>query len=266
MKPAPFAYEAPHSLAAALELLSDEGSVALAGGQSLVPLLNLRLARPALLVDLNPIDELAYVRSSDGSLRIGALTRQATIVRSTSVQRGWPLLVRAVEMVGHAAIRSRGTVGGSVAHADPRAELPAALIALDARLHATSRSGERCISAEQFFLGPLTTDLMAGELLTEIEVPPPPAGARAAFVERARTHAAFATGGAAVVFVPGEHSAIALLGAGPTPVRAAQAEEALTAGAAAADVAELATANVLDDYRRALLTALVLRALESAQP
>jgi CO/xanthine dehydrogenase FAD-binding subunit len=261
MKPAPFNYEAPRSLDAALSLLGEDAK-ALAGGQSLVPLLNFRLARPCLLVDLNPIAELSYLRRADGVLHIGALTRQVTLERSGVVQRGWPLLSQAVRMVGHPAIRSRGTVGGSVAHADPAAELPVALTALDARFHLTSLRGERSLSASEFFRGRMTTALEPDELLTEIVVPAVPDGARGAFVERARTHGDFATAGAAVVLAPGEHAAVALLGAGSTPVRAAAAERALVAGARADEAAELAAREVQDEYRRALLTVLVQRAIE----
>ena len=216
MKPAPFEYELPQSLDEALELLGGEAKV-LAGGQSLVPLLNFRLARPERLVDVSRLGELAYLRRSRGLLRIGALTRQATLERSPLVAEHWPLLRQAVSLVGHPQIRNRGTVGGSVAHADPAAELPVALTALDARFHCRSRRGTRTLAAGELFLGPLTTALDDDELLTEIEVPPLPAGARTAFVEHARTHGDFAIAGAAVVVAPG-YAAIALLGAGSVPV------------------------------------------------
>jgi CO/xanthine dehydrogenase FAD-binding subunit len=265
MKPAPFAYEAPRSVSAALRLLGEDAK-ALAGGQSLVPMLNFRLARPALLVDLNPISELAFVRRADGELHIGALTRQVTIERSGLVERGWPLLRQAVRLIGHAAIRSRGTVGGSAAHADPTAELPAALTALDARFQLRSLRGCRSLGAHEFFRGPLSTAVEADELLTEIVVPPLRPRARTAFVEHARTHGDFATAGAAVVLEPREHAAVALLGAGPTPVRAEAAERALVDGAAPGDAAELAAESIQDEYRRALLTAVVRRAIETALP
>ncbi len=263
MKPAPFQYHAPGSLDAALDLLGDDAA-ALAGGQSLVPMLNLRLARPAVVVDLNQIAELAGVTVVDGSLRIGALTRQVAIERSEAVRRGWPLLSQAVATVGHPAIRSRGTVGGSVAHADPRAELPAALLALGARVHLQSRGGRRIVPVQDFLLGPFRTALAPGELLVEIEVPPPAAGTSTAFVERARTHGAFAIAGAAVVVAAGGPCAIALLGAAPTAVRVAAAEAALAGGAAPAEVADVAAAGVGDGHRRALLAALVRDALRTA--
>jgi CO/xanthine dehydrogenase FAD-binding subunit len=262
MKPAPFQYRAARSVADALARLGEADAKALAGGQSLVPLLNFRLARPAVLVDLNPIGELAYLRRSGGVLRIGALTRQATLERSPVVQAGWPLLQQAVRMVGHPAIRTRGTIGGSVAHADPSAELPVALTALNATFHLRSAGGERTVDAAELFRGPMTTTIASDELLTEIEVPSPPAGARMAFVEHARTHGDFAIAGAAVVLAPGEHVAIVLLGAGATPVRAGAAEQALLGGASHPEVAELAGHELGDEYRRALVTALVTQALE----
>jgi CO/xanthine dehydrogenase FAD-binding subunit len=263
MKPAPFEYEAPRSLDAALALLGDN-AMALAGGQSLVPMMNFRLARPALLVDLNAIVGLAHLRRSGGALRIGALTRQVELERSELVEREWPLLGQAVRLVGHAGTRNRGTVGGSVAHAAPAAELPAALLALDARFHLSSLRGERTVPAGEFFRGPLTTALDSDELLTEIEVPALPAGARTAFVEHTRTHGDFAIAGAAVVLLDGGHAALALIGAGPTPLRAPAAERALLAGTAPSEAARLAAGGIEHGYRRSLVGELVRRAIETA--
>ena len=262
MKPAPFEYSAPESVDEALALLSEEAKV-LAGGQSLVPLLNFRLARPERIVDINRVEELAYIRVGDGSLRIGALARQAALERSQLVAERWPLLSQAVRFVGHPQIRSRGTVAGSVTHADPTAELPVALTALDARFHVRSSGGARSLSAAELFSGPLTTTLAADELLAEIEVPPLPAGARCAFSEHARTHGDFAIAGAAVVRAEG-HTAIALLGAGWTPLRATAAERALAGGAATDEVAALAAELVDDEHRAALMAALVKDAVEEA--
>ena len=262
MKPAPFEYAAPRSLDEALGLLGDE-SKALAGGQSLMPLLNLRLARPELIVDLGGVPDLAHLRRSGGVLRIGALSRQAVLERSGLVQRHWPLLAQAVRQAGHPQTRSRGTVGGSAAHADPSAELPVAFAALGARFHVRSARGPRTLAAADFFLGRLTTALEPDELLVEIEVPPMPAGARSAFVEYARTHGDFAIAGAAVVRAPEGGSAIALLGAGPAPVRPGEAERALAAGADPSDVGRLAAeAAMEDDHRRALIAELVREAVE----
>jgi CO/xanthine dehydrogenase FAD-binding subunit len=260
VKPAPFEYSAPGSLHAALALL-DEDAKPLAGGQSLIPMLNFRLARPARLVDLGRIGALAFLRRSGGVLRIGALTRQVTLERSALVAASWPLLRDAVGYVGHPAIRTRGTVGGSVAHADPAGELPGALLALRAVFHVRSLRGARAVAAEEFFRGPMTTVLAADELLCEIEVPALPAGARCAFVEHARTQGDFALGGAAVVVVPGASASIAVIGAGPVPRRCPEAEAAVVSGAAPVEVGRLAAAGMHDDYRRALLGKLVERAV-----
>ena len=282
MKPAPFEYAAPRSLEEALGLLGEEVTP-LAGGQSLVPMLNFRLARPEKLVDLNGLTELAYLREEDGGLRIGAMTRQAALERSELVAARWPLLADAVRHVGHPATRSRGTVGGSIAHADPAAELPAVLLALDGEAIVASGGGERSLpaaalflgpfatalasrelGAEEFFVGPLMTARAEDELLTEIEVPPPPDGAGSAFTEYAGTQGDWAIAGAAVVVAPDGGAAIALLAAGPTPMRAREAETALANGATPARVAELAAQLVADDHRRALTTELVRRAIERA--
>jgi CO/xanthine dehydrogenase FAD-binding subunit len=261
VKPSPFAYEAPTSLDGALSLLGPDAT-ALAGGQSLVPLMNFRLARPARLVDLNRVPELAFVRGDGGALRIGAMTRQGTLERSEEVRRHWPLLLQALRCVGHPAIRARGTLGGSVAHADPRAELPVALTALDARFAACSLArGVRWLSAGELFVAPFTTALRDDELLLAVELTAPPAGARSAFVEHARAQGEFAVAGVAARVVPGAQAAIALLGAGPVPVREAAVEEAVLAGATPAQAAARAAGSVRDDYRRALLRELVRRAL-----
>jgi CO/xanthine dehydrogenase FAD-binding subunit len=263
VKPPPFEYQAPASVEEALPLLGPDSAV-LAGGQSLLPLLNLRLARPELVVDLNGIAELDYIRAEDGVLRIGAMTRQLALERSELVRERSPLLNKAVRFVGHAQIRTRGTVGGSVAHADPAAELPVALAALGARFLLRSPRGERVVGAGELFVGPLSTSREADELLVEIEVPEQPAGAGAGFSEHARTHGDFATAGAAAVVVHGSHAGIALLGAGPVPARAQAAEAALVAGASAREAADLAVRDVEGEHRRALCTELARRAIEEA--
>lgn len=273
MKPAPFRYTAPGSLREALELLAtNEEAKPLAGGQSLVPMLNFRLARPELLVDLNRLGgELGGITvSGDGTLTVGALTRHAELERSDAVAAGWPLLVDAVRLVGHAAIRSRGTLGGSVAHADPNAELPVVLTALDARFRLRCAGGERTVGADQLFQGPLTTALQDDELLCAIDVPPLPAGSGSAFVEYSRTHGDFAIAGAAVVVAAGQRCAIALLGAAGRPVRPRSAEVALRDGACDEEVARRAGAEVTGPpgdggHRRALISAMVARALYRAR-
>ena len=263
MKPPRFDYVAPASVEEALPLLGEAGTV-LAGGQSLVPLLNLRLARPELVVDINGLVELDHIRAGDGALRIGAMTRQVTLERSAMVRERWPLLHKAVRLVGHSQTRSRGTVGGSVAHADPAAELPAALIALRARVHLRSAAGARTVEASDFFRGPFHTVRDPEELLMEIEMPEQPDGAGAGFAEHARTHGDFATAGAAAVVGPDGQAGLALLGAGPAPARAEAAERALADGAAPHEAGALAAQGVKDEHRRALCTELARRAIEEA--
>jgi CO/xanthine dehydrogenase FAD-binding subunit len=261
VKPAAFEYEAPTSVDEALDLLAEHGDDAkvLAGGQSLVPLLNFRLARPARLVDINRIGALADLTRADGRLRIGALTRTATLERSPLVAEHWPILREAVRYAGHPQIRSRGTVGGSVAHADPAAELPTVLTALDARFHVRSKRGERTLGADELFVGFLTTALAPDEIVVSVEVPPVPRGS--AFVEYARVHGDFALAGAAVTA-----RVVALLGAGATPQRAPAAERALIEGADAREVAELAGAAAdVPAARRALLRDVVRRAVTLAR-
>jgi len=211
MKPPPFEYAAPETLDEALELLAGEDAKALAGGQSLVPLLNFRFARPRLLVDLNGLAGLDGIRVDNGTLFLGALVRQAELERS-AVAEGWPLLHQAIRFVGHQQTRTRGTVGGSVVHADPAAELPCVLATLDARFHA------------ELFVGPLFTSIEPDELLVEIEVPAPPADARSAFVEYARTHGDFALAGVALL-ESSQETRIGVLGVAPTPVVVASLDE-----------------------------------------
>jgi aerobic carbon-monoxide dehydrogenase medium subunit len=268
VKPAPFAYDEPLSVEEAVDLLARHGDEAkvLAGGQSLIPLLNYRLARPGRLVDVNRIDELATIRRRDGSLHLGALVRIAALERSPLVARGWPLLAEASRLVGHPQIRSRGTVGGSVAHADPAAELPAALVALDARFRVVSARGERELTPPEFFVTHLTTALAPDELLVEIVVPPLAPGSGTAIVEHARVHGDFALGGAAAVVGAGRASVV-LLAVGQAPVRAVAVEDALAGGVAVEEAAALAAEAVeasRGDYRRALAAELTRRALVRA--
>ena len=282
MKPPPFAYHAPGSVAEALRLMAElEDAKPLAGGQSLVPLLNFRLARPDHLIDLNGVTLLTGIRRASGTLTIGAMTRQADLEASALVRAHWPLLTEALSFVAHAQIRNRGTVGGSVAHADAAAELPVAFLALDAVFRARSLRGERTIRAEDLFVTHLTTTLEADELLVAIEVPPLPPRSGHAFAEFARRHGDFALGGAAVVVSLAEsgaceRAAIALLGAGATPLLARDAAEALTgewidepvaAAAAARAVASIAPTGDIHgsaEYRRDLIEVMVRRAILTA--
>jgi CO/xanthine dehydrogenase FAD-binding subunit len=254
MKPAPFEYVAVRSVEEALAALEHEDARTLAGGQSLMPLLNARLVRPARLVDINGAG-LGVIRRSGGTLKIGATVRQGALLRSNLVASHWPLLAQAVRHVGHAATRSRGTIGGSVAHADPAAQLPAALAALDARYVVAKLKGDRPSLDER---GPSPV-MDAGELLVSIELPPLPAGARTAYAEHARTRGVFADAGAAVVLAPG-HAAVALLGTG----RCKRAERALLAGADARETAALAADEVDGAHRKALVAEVTRRALVAA--
>lgn len=234
MKPAPFDYVRPASLAEALATLREHGDEAkcLAGGQSLVPLLNLRLSKPRILVDLNPLTDLAHLGIADGHLAIGALTRQRTIETSATVREHAPLLAEVTPLIGHLPIRTRGTLGGSLAHADPAAEYPAVVLALDGRMRASTAGGERIIPAERFFVTYLTTVLEPTEILTEVILPRLPPRTGTAFLELTRRHGDFAIVGVAAVVTLDDLGAIgrsrlALCGVGPTPLRAGRAEAAL---------------------------------------
>ena len=234
MKPPQFEYLAPASAGEALAMLTEHGEQAklLAGGQSLVPLLNFRLVRPGYLIDLNGIADLAGIREEDGHLAIGAMTRQRAVERSPVVRARCPLLAEAMPLIGHFQIRNRGTIGGSLAHADPAAELPAVVAALGGELLARGPRGERTISPGRFFKGYLTTDLGADELLVGVRLPVVPPRTGAAFLEASRRHGDFAlVGVAAVLTLDGggvcTHAAIALTGVGPVPVVAETAARAV---------------------------------------
>ena len=286
MKPPPFEYFAAESLEEALETLAVHGDEAkvLAGGQSLIPLLNFRLARPAVLVDLNRIHELARLTPlPSGGIGVGAMARQRDAERSSLIATRAPLVTEAMPYVAHPQIRNRGTIGGSIAHADPAAELPAVTLALDARFCARSRArDERWMDAADFFIGPLTTVLAPDEVLTEVELPPMPANAGYGFVEVARRHGDYALMGVAAVVAldaAGEcsHVRLAFVNAGGTPLRARSAERLLVgqrpdqeAFRAAAEVAAESDIDPIGDvhatpaYRRHLARVLTVRALEKA--
>lgn len=283
MKPPPFDYHAPTTLEEALELLARYGGEAkvLAGGQSLMPLLNFRLTRPAALVDLNRIAGLAYIREADGFLYLGAMTRQRAIELSPLVRQRTPLLAEATRWVGHLPIRTRGTIGGSLAHADPAAEYPAVLTALDGVVVVRGPRGERLLGASELFQSYLTTSLAPDEILTEVRLPVISSGAGVAFEEFARRHGDFAIVGiAAVVVAEGEdcrQARLAAAGVGPTPIRLRAAEEVLerqglsdaAIAAAAARASELvepdSDLHASADYRRHLTRVLTARALSRAR-
>ncbi len=234
MKPPRFDYLAPSSLDEALAILSEHGERAkvLAGGQSLVPLLNFRLVRPTYLVDLNELRGLDGIRADDGHVVIGAMTRQRAVETSALVRERCPLLAEAMPQIGHVQIRNRGTIGGSLAHADPAAELPAVVAALDGEVVLRSASGQRTLKAEKFFVGYLTTAADASELLVEVRLPACPARTGGAFLEVSRRHGDFALVGVAVTVTLDEGGVctgcrLGLTGVGPTPIVAREAARAL---------------------------------------
>lgn len=252
MKPAAFEYHLPATLAetaAILGELGDAGRV-LAGGQSLVPLMNFRLALPDHLVDINRVDELAFIREEAGAVAVGAIARQAQVEKSDLVTSRVPLLAEALAWVAHPPIRHRGTVAGSIAHADPAAEMPAVALALDARITVTGVGGSREITAEDFFVGPFESALQVGELVSKVSYPEAPAGQGWGFAEFARRHGDFAIAGAAATVTPAAggigDARIVLCGVGPRPLRARVAEAVLTSGgpATADRIAEAAEAAV----------------------
>lgn len=234
MKPPRFDYFDPTSVGEVLALLQQYGDEAklLAGGQSLIPVLNMRLTRPTVLIDLNRVAELDLIREEAGVLTIGAMTRHATVQRSPLVVRSQPLLCEALHHVGHVQIRNRGTIGGSLAHADPAAELPAVMLALEAQCCIAGTMGARTVPVEDFFLMYFTTCLQSDELLTAIRIPTLPPRTGYAFEEIARRHGDFALVGVACTLTLSKEGAIsdarlALTGVGPAPVRARAAEALL---------------------------------------
>ena len=239
MKPHRFDYHAPESLEGATSLFDQYGddAKALAGGQSLMPLVNMRLAQPEVIVDLNRVASMAYVEESPhGGLRVGAMTRVRTLERLSGLRDTAPLLFAAIPHIGHFQIRNRGAVGGSIAHADPAAELPAVAVALGADLVAAGTEGQRVLAADDFFETYFTTQLEPTELLTEVRFPPWPNGAGWGFEELAIRHGDYALAGVCAVIEKGrsglcERASIVLFGVGDTPVRATRAEARLVGSA-----------------------------------
>lgn len=281
MKPPPFHYHRAGSVDEAVALLAEYGDEAkvLAGGQSLVPLLNLRLARPAQLIDINRVGELAQITNGSG-LSIGATVRHRSVEHSDVVRRTVPLLADATRLIGHAAIRNRGTVGGSIAHADPAAELPAVLVALDGEIEARSTRGVRTVKAADLFEGFLMTSLAPDELLTAVRLPASAAGTGWSFEEFSRRSGDFAiVGVAATLRLDGTKVAdarVVLTGVGTTPAQAIDAEVMLrgasasdelwksAAQAAAAPLSPAADIHGSAAYRKHLAAALTERALKEA--
>jgi CO/xanthine dehydrogenase FAD-binding subunit len=282
MKPSAFEYHRPGSVAEAVEVLGqldDEGRI-LAGGQSLVPLMNFRLAQPTHVVDINRLGDLDYIRAEDGAVRVGALARQSTVESHPAVAERVPLLAEALSLVAHPSIRHRGTVVGSVTHADPAAELPSVVLALDATMTLRGASGERRVPARDFFLGPFETAIEPGELAVEIAFPTSAPATGYAFEEFARRHGDFAIAGAAVTLTLDDglvaEPRIVLCGVGPVPLRATAAEASLdgtTADEAAIEAAGVAALEGVEPpgdmhggtrYRIGVARAQVRRAIAQA--
>lgn len=282
MKPPAFTYHRPQALPEALDVLAEVGSEGkvLAGGQSLVPLLNMRLAAPAHLVDINRLAELAYVRTTPDAVRVGALARHADTERDEAAYRAIPLLRQATAHVAHPTIRNRGTTLGSIAHADPAGELPAVLALLDGLVEVASATGRRTVGAAEFFVGPLESALRPGELAVEAVFPVPPARSGTAWLEVSRRHGDYALCGVGVLVTLDADLRIAAargayISVGDTPVRVELTEAVAGRAYDAADwaaAAALARAAVEPDddihataaYRRHLVGVLTARAGRAA--
>lgn len=282
MKLPAFDYACPTSLAEAVALLASHGGEAklLAGGQSLVPMLAFRVASPALLVDLRKLPELRRIAIKDGAVTLGAMVRWRDILEHPHLKAAHPLLARAVEHVAHYQIRNRGTIGGSLAHADPAAELPCVAVTCEARIVAHGEAGPREIAAAEFFHGPLMTALKSDEIITELRFPAWPAGRRFGFCEFARRRGDFALAGVAAFYDDGGGKAhnvhAGALGVADRPLRLGAVEKLLEGepidddAIARAEAAAAASVDPPDDihstgaYRRTLIGIMVERALRSA--
>jgi carbon-monoxide dehydrogenase medium subunit len=287
MKPAPFEYYAPTTTEEALALLAQHGYDAklLAGGQSLIPTMNFRLAQPSVLVDLNRIPELFYIKpDKNGGVLVGAMTRESQVEHDPLIAERAPLVHETMPHIAHPQIRSRGTFGGCMAHADPAAELPAVSVALGARFRVRSRSGERWVPVDEFFIGFFTTTLQPDELLVEVSLPPMPPNRRGgwSFQEVARRHGDYALVGVATLVTLDdkdqcEQARLVFLSVGDGPVEAHQAAEALRGqvptpeairaaaeAAASIDVDPSSDIHATADYRRHLVKVLARRSLERA--
>lgn len=283
MKPAPFRYVAAASLEEALALKAEHGDEAkfLAGGQSLIPAMNFRMAQPAVLIDINGLEALSYVKTDGSVVRIGALTRYRTLQRDAIIADRVKLMAEALPEVAHPAIRNRGTLGGNLSHADPASELPAVVLAMGGTLHTRSSKGARKITAGSFFAGVLTTALESGELLTEIELPVLPARSGTCFIEVARRRGDYAMMGVACAVTLDTDGActdvrLAYCNAGETPVAAPKAVQSLKglkideASARAAgetaksEINPFGNIHASADYQRHLAGVLTRRALLAA--
>lgn len=282
MKPPRFAYVEPRTVEQALDFLGEHAAdtKVLAGGQSLMPVLNMRLVRPAYVLDLNPLSDLEYVRVESDRLHIGAMTRHETLMTSPEVGSSCPPLSQAMRWVGHTAIRCRGTIGGSLVHADPAAELPAVMVAMDAEMVIAGRDGRRTVPAAEFFVTYYTTAIERDELLVEIIVPTVPAAAGTAVLEIARRHGDFALAGVVTVVTPNGTGArdvrLSAFGLDEVPRRHRDVEQFVTGGPPSDDLFDeagrllAASVEPEDDihatagYRRDMGAVLTRRALKAA--
>jgi CO/xanthine dehydrogenase FAD-binding subunit len=234
MKPSAFEYFTPSTVREAIELLRSHGDEAkiLAGGQSLIPMMNFRVARPKVLIDINKIKELDYIREEKGELVIGGLTREKTLEVSSVVKKKCPILAEAISYIGHLPIRTRGTIGGSLVHADPSAEIPIIVCGLGGKMKVVGPSGERTLGADEFFMTYLTSALEAAEILVEVRIPTLPVNAGWSFMEFSRRHGDFGiVAVASILYLENKgvcrQASIALGGVAPTPLRAREAESLL---------------------------------------
>jgi carbon-monoxide dehydrogenase medium subunit len=283
MKPAPFKYIATSSLEHALALKAEHGDDAkfLAGGQSLIPAMNFRLARPAVLIDINGIEGLAGIRPSAGAMRVGAVTRYRALQRDAAFTQAFPLIGEALPHIAHPQIRNRGTIGGNLSHADPASELPAIALALRARFRAQAANRQRWIEASEFFAGALTTDLKSDEMLVDIELPMQKPRTGSCFMEIARRRGDFAIVGAAAMVTLGNENECAgvrltFCGVGETPFDASSAAGALVGRQlteeairdVAASVQKMidpgGSVHATADYQRHIAGVLTERALQTA--
>jgi carbon-monoxide dehydrogenase medium subunit len=283
MKPAPFKYIAATSLEQALSLKAEYGDEAkfLAGGQSLLPTMNFRLARPAILIDINRIEGLGAIRPRDGGAGVGALARYRTLERDSGFAGMFPLIAEALPHIAHPQIRNRGTIGGNLSHADPASELPAIAVALGARFHIQQAKQERWIDASDFFVGALTTDLQPDEMLVEVELPSPKLRTGSCFMEVARRRGDFAIVGLAAMIALGQLDDCASVrlvfcGVGETPIDASSAADVLLGRTLTEEAVREVAASVqtmIDpggsvhataDYQRHIAGVLTERALQTA--
>jgi len=284
MKPSPFEYYAPNSIEQALELMREYGDEAkiLAGGQSLVPAMNFRIVQPSVLVDVNRVPELGYIRENDSMLSIGTMTRERHLEFDQLIAERCPLLAEALPFIAHPQIRNRGTIGGSLVNADPAAELPVLMLALNARLKARNASGERWVDAEDFFVGMFTTALEADEILVEIELPAMPARTGWSFMEVAPRAGDYALMGVAALVTLDknekcEHARLVYLNAGDGPVDAKEAVQLLEGEklddrlidsaarfASEKEITPYGNVHASSDFQRHLANVLTKRALEKA--